>query len=263
MYRQGMDTRTLIVVAALCALPGCVTETTYAGQNSTQREVGPDLKAAAQTRLDLGIQYLRQGNAEQAKFNLDRALQYDPSNPQIQIGFAYFYQKVGDFKAAETHYKNALAMDPSNADAMNNYGAFLCDRGRYAEADQAFNQAVIQPGYVKIADTYENAALCALQNRRNDKAGEYYRLALGYNPRNPGLLLDLAEFSMKDGKLPDVQSYLARFADVSDENEESLWLRLRLAQAMDKPALLHQFGNELVRQYPTSQQAKRYLANDY
>lgn len=137
-----MDTRGLIVVTALCALPSCVTETTYAGQNLTQREVGPDLKAAAQTRLDLGIQYLRKGNAEQAKFNLDCALQYDPSNPQIQISFAYFYQKVRAFKAAETHYKNALAMDPSNANAVNNYGAFLCDRGQSAEADQAFNQAM-------------------------------------------------------------------------------------------------------------------------
>lgn len=133
-----MDIRTLIVVAALCALPGCVTETTYAGQNSTQREVGPDFKAAAQTRLDLGIQYLRQGNAEQAKFNLDRALQYDPSNPQVYIGFAYFYQQVSDFKAAEENYKKALAMDPTNADAMNNYGAFLCNRGRFEEAEREF-----------------------------------------------------------------------------------------------------------------------------
>ncbi|WP_265436134.1 PilW family type IVa pilus biogenesis/stability lipoprotein TapF [Aeromonas media] len=263
MYRQEMDIRTLIVVAALCALPGCVTETTYAGQNSTQREVGPDFKAAAQTRLDLGIQYLRQGNAEQAKFNLDRALQYDPSNPQVYIGFAYFYQQVSDFKAAEENYKKALSMDPTNADAMNNYGAFLCNRGRFEEAEKAFLQAVSQPDYVKIADTYENAALCSMQNNRNDKANEYYRLTLGYNPRNPRLLLDMAELSMKDGKLPDVQSYLVRFAEVADENEESLWLRLRLAQAMDKPALLHQFGTELVRQYPTSQQAKRYLANDY
>ncbi|MGL4716897.1 MAG: type IV pilus biogenesis/stability protein PilW [Aeromonas sp.] len=258
-----MDTRTLIVVAALSALPGCVTETTYAGQNSTRREVGPDLKAAAQTRLDLGIQYLRQGNPEQAKFNLDRALQYDPSNAQTQIGYAYFYQTVGDFKTAETHYKNALTLNPSNADAMNNYGAFLCDRGRYEEADQAFNRAVQQRGYVKVADTYQNAASCAKRNGRNDQATEYYRLALGYNPRNPRLLLDLAELSIKDGKLADVQSYLVRFADASDENEESLWLRLRLAQAMDKPALIHQFGTELVRQYPTSQQAKRYLSNDY
>ncbi|MGL5302793.1 MAG: type IV pilus biogenesis/stability protein PilW, partial [Aeromonas sp.] len=32
---------------------------------------------------------------------------------------------------------------------------------------------------------------------------------------------------------------------------------------MDKPALIHQFGTELVKQYPTSQQAKRYLSNDY
>ncbi|MGL5038359.1 MAG: PilW family type IVa pilus biogenesis/stability lipoprotein TapF [Aeromonas sp.] len=258
-----MDIRTLMLVAALCALPGCVTETTYAGQNSTMREVGPDLKAAAQTRLDLGIQYLRQGNAEQAKFNLDRALQYDPANAQIQVGFAYFYQKVGNVKAAEQHYKQALTMNPSNADAMNNYGAFLCQRGRYEEADQAFSQAVHQPGYVKIADTYENAAYCAQQNGRNDKASEYYRLALGYTPRNPRLLLDLAELSMNDGKLPDVQSYLARFADVSDESEGSLWLRLRLARVMDKPALIHQFGTELVKQYPTSQQAKRYLSNDY
>ncbi|MGX9080773.1 PilW family type IVa pilus biogenesis/stability lipoprotein TapF, partial [Klebsiella pneumoniae] len=92
-----------------------------------------DLKAAAQTRLDLGIQYLRQGNAEQAKFNLDRALQYDPDNPKVQIGFAYFYQQVEDYKAAEESYKKALAMDPSNADAMNNYGAFLCNRGRFDE----------------------------------------------------------------------------------------------------------------------------------
>ncbi|MFC5707334.1 PilW family type IVa pilus biogenesis/stability lipoprotein TapF [Aeromonas eucrenophila] len=263
MYSQGMNTHTLIMVAALCALPGCVTETTYAGQNSTQREVGPDLEAAAQTRLDLGLQYLRQGNAEQAKFNLDRALKYDPSNSQVYIGFAYFYQHVGDFKASEANYKKALEIDPTNADAMNNYGAFLCNRGRFDEADKAFLQAVSQPNYVKIADTYENAALCALQNHRNEQASEYYRLALGYNPRNPGLLLDMAELSMKDGKLPDVQSYLVRYAEVAEENEDSLWLRLRLAQAMDKPALLHQFGTELVRQYPTSQQAKRYLANDY
>jgi type IV pilus assembly protein PilF len=136
------------------------------------------------------------------------------------------------------------------------------NRGRFDEAEKAFLQAVSQPDYVKIADTYENAALCSMQNHRNDKAGEYYRLALGYNPRNPRLLLDMAELSMKDGKLPDVQSYLA-LCRRGRENEESLWLRLRLAQAMDKPALLHQFGTELVRQYPTSQQAKRCLANDY
>ncbi|MFM4647854.1 type IV pilus biogenesis/stability protein PilW [Aeromonas bivalvium] len=258
-----MDTRKLILVAALCALSGCVTETSYVGPNSTQREVGPDLKAAAQTRLDLGIQYLRQGNAEQAKFNLDKALQYDPGNPQIQIGFAYFFQQVQDFKAAEASYRKALAMDPTNADAMNNYGAFLCNRGRFDEADQAFNQAIAQPDYVKIADTYENAALCALQDNRKDKASEYYHLALGYNPRDPGLLLDLAELSMKDDKLTDAQDYLVRYAAVAEENEQSLWLRLRLAQSMDKPALLHQFGTELVQRFPSSPQAKRYLANDY
>ena len=75
----------------------------------------------------------------------------------MYIGFAYFYQQVSDFKAAEENYKKALAMDPTNADAMNNYGAFLCNRGRFDEAEKAFLQAVSQPDYIKIADTYENA----------------------------------------------------------------------------------------------------------
>ena len=116
---------------------------------------------------------------------------------------------------------------------------------RYEALDLIMESAVDQPGRRVLVDlaaqTHEPLA------KWMDESG----------------VLDMAELSMKDGKLPDVQAYLARFADVSDENENSLWLRLRLAQAMDKPALLHQFGTELVRQYPTSQQAKRYLANDY
>lgn len=259
-----MDSRILLMGAVLVALPACVTETSYVGQTGTQHEVmGPDYKAAAKTRLDLGLQYLRKGNPEQAKFNLDRALQYDENNPEVYLGYAYFYQSVKDYTAAERSYRKVLELDPHAADAMNNYGAFLCARQRYDEADQMFNRTVLEPGYAKIADTYENAAICATQSGKNEKASEYYRLALGYNPRKPSLLLDLADISLTHNKPDDAQAYLTRYGEVAVESPASLWLRLRLAQSLDRPAQLHQYGSQLVEQFPNSQQAKRYLANDY
>lgn len=259
-----MDNRTLLMWAVLLTLPACVTETTYTGQGNTRHDVvGPDLQAAAKTRLDLGIQYLRKGNTEQAKVNLDRALKYAPDSPEVHLGYAYFYQTVQDYAAAERSYQKVLTLSPQDADAMNNYGAFLCGRARYDEADAMFNRSVTQPGYAKIADTYENAAICATRSGKNDKASEYYRLALGYNPRKPSLLLDLAESAFMHGKLDEAQSYLNRYGEVAVENPDSLWLRLRLAQALDRPAQLHQYGSQLAEHFPDSQQAKRYLTNDY
>lgn len=259
-----MDRRVLMIGVVLTALPACVTQTSVVGQQGTAHEVSsPDLKAAAKTRLELGLEYLRKGNAEQAKFNLDRAQGYDPDNPDIYLGYAYFYQSVRDDSAAERAYRKVLELSPQHGDAMNNYGAFLCSRGRYDEADRMFNLAVAQPHYAKLSDTYENAALCATQSGKKDKASEYYRLALGYNPRKPGLLLDLTAAALERGETLQAGSYLSRFSEVSSETAESLWLRLRLAQVLDKPAQLHQYGSQLVELFPNSQQAKRYLANDY
>ncbi|MGL4207544.1 MAG: type IV pilus biogenesis/stability protein PilW [Aeromonadaceae bacterium] len=258
-----MNKSILIAWALLMALPGCVTETTLVGKNSDRTEGNIDTQTAAKTRLNLAMGYLSKGEMAQAKFNLDKASEFDPSNPDILLTRAYYFQKVGDNVSAERSYKEALAQYPNNADAMNNFGVFLCSNKRYAEADSQFMRAVEQPDYIRMDDTYENAASCAAQSGDKAKAARYFDIALGYSPLNAKLLLEAAELALSTNNTAKAAEYMQRFSQGGHDSAQSLWLKLELAQAQGELAQLHKYGNDLVQQFPQSAQAKRYLNNDY
>jgi type IV pilus assembly protein PilF len=255
--------RRLLIGFFLGSIAGCVTETSYVDANGKAMTVTANPAAAAVTRLDLGLQYLQQGNAEQAKFNLDKALNLDGANPDVHLGFAHFYQVVGDDRAAEASYHKVLQLQPTNGDAMNNYGAFLCGRQRYAEADTWFKRALGQPNYNKMAATYENAAVCAQAGEHLDRAITYYRLGLGYTPKEPKFLFALTELGLAVADLTLAQTYLAQHAAVMGENAATLWLRLQVADALHQPADREQYGTDLVRYFPNSPFARRYITHDY
>ena len=79
-------------------------------------------------------------------------------------------------------YEQLVSSHSNNPDVLNNYGTFLCRNSNYSEADEMFRRAVVQPRYLRMDDSYENAGICARQAGQKEKALEYYRLALGYNP---------------------------------------------------------------------------------
>ena len=58
-----------------------------------------DTVAAAKTRISLGLTYLKNGNYSQAKFNLDKALQFAPRLADAHYSIAYYYQVVGENEA--------------------------------------------------------------------------------------------------------------------------------------------------------------------
>ncbi|MFC3915044.1 type IV pilus biogenesis/stability protein PilW [Pseudaeromonas sharmana] len=256
-----MKKQLLIVGTMLAALSGCVTETTYVGKEVVQNSV--DNKTAAKTRLSLAVGYMRKGDMAQAKLNIEKALSFDPDNPNVYLTQAYYYQTVGDLTSAESSYRQLLARDGTNADAMNNYGAFLCANKRYKEADEQFNLALKQPKYVRMDDTYENAALCSLKSGDKKKAAQYFDQAIGYNPGRGKLLLSASELALMDNNPAKAETYLKRYSVGGKESAQSLWLRLQLAQAQGEIAMLHKYGRQLVQQYPKSDQARRYLNNDY
>ena len=79
---------------------------------------------------------------------------------------AYYYQQVGEFDQAEDAYRDALRKDNDNADTYNNFGAFLCQINKFDEAEQLLQAAVKRPGYIRVAESYENLAfLCARPQR--------------------------------------------------------------------------------------------------
>ncbi len=244
-------------------LAGCVQETTYVDNKQTHTVQTFEPKNAAKNRLDLGLQYLQQGDAVQAKYNLEKALSYDPRNPMIYAAIAYFHQSVGEMSQADASYQKALGMAPNNPDILNNYGTFLCSEKHYAKAQKMFLRAVAVPGYIKVASTYENAAVCAQSAGDTPQAKDYYRRALGYEPSNPTILLGLADISLQQKDLASARGYLARYGKDNLATADSLWLWVKLEEADDHPAGVHKYGAELMRKYPQSIQAKKYIANEY
>jgi len=244
-------------------LSGCVSETTYIGKHSERTEQPIDRSSASRTRVDLGLGYLRKGDMVQAKYNLEKALQFDERNPDAHLALAYYFQQVGDLKSAEQSYRRLFALVGDHADGLNNYGVFLCGQKRYAEAEQAFLKALAQPTYVRMDDTYENAGYCAGLAGDKAKAKRYYQLAIGYNPRKPKALLELAALALDGGEPDEAGRALSQYQAVAEENADSLWLRIRLAQTQGQLAQVHLYGGKLVRLFPNSDKAKRYLTNDY
>jgi type IV pilus assembly protein PilF len=258
--------RTLTLLPALLMgsiLSGCVHETTYLSDGRQSREVMFKPSEAALTRMNLGLAYLRRGDSEQAKFNLDRALAQDPRNADVHLARAWFYQSVSDFEQAEHSYRQVLKLAPAHGDGLNNYGVFLCGRERFAEADAMFRRAIVSPGYVQVADSYENAAMCAIRHGKPEVALDYFRRALEYSPGRSKALLGVAELLVEQEDEGGALEYLARYRDEHQPSAQSLWLTVRTAEAQGSVAQARLAGAELVRLFPDSEQARRFLSNDY
>lgn len=250
----------LLVAGVVLGLTACVSETTVDGKRVS---ASPDLESAAKTRMSLGIEYLKQGNSQQAKFNLEKALEYDPTNPEIHRTLAYYYEVVKEPVQAEQAYRKALSYDRSNADTMNNYGTFLCRQEKYKEAEKQFLNAVKQKTYVRVDDTYENAGLCAHKAGELEKAKQYFNSALSHNPQKPISLVEMAAIAVEQQNYDEARAYLLRYQQASSDTAHSLWTWISLESAQNRETAVKSFGRRLVKKFPNSVESQKYLNNEY
>ncbi len=170
-----------VSLSAVVALTGCVSEKSYVGTDKPVTQRNFDNIEAARTRISLGLNYLRRGDTSQAKYNLERARSFAPNSAEVHSALAYYYQSVGENKQAEEYFRIAISKDVNYADAYNNYGAFLCQLQRYDEAEQLLLKAISRPGYIRVAESYENLALCQLQQNNFTKASGYLEQSISHN----------------------------------------------------------------------------------
>ncbi|MFC0445756.1 type IV pilus biogenesis/stability protein PilW [Pseudidiomarina halophila] len=250
--------RCLLVASLALLAVGCVSQRTVDGKDQPTQQFNAE--EAAATRLALGFQYLRSGNYQQARANLERARDYTPKNPSVHTGLAIYYQQVKEYDKAERYYRNAIDLQPSNGDTYNNLGALLCTMGRYDEADSLFNQALQIPDYVKVASTYENAALCAAQAGKFDKADNYFNRALNHSARNSTILESYAAVLLDQQRIQEAAQILAQRANLPQLSPEYLRLEIELARQQNNKVRQVSFGELLLSRFPDSRQAREYLA---
>nr|WP_086941241.1 type IV pilus biogenesis/stability protein PilW [Thaumasiovibrio occultus] len=250
--------KTLIATAFVLAT-GCVTvEETVGGK--VQMPV--DGVAAADNRIALGLNYLRNGQRPRARDNFQQAIELAPNYYRATLSMAYYYQQVREYDRAESYYKDALRKHGRNGDVLNNYGVFLCGQKRYQAGIDLFERAVDLTDYSAVASTYENAGLCALGLGDETLSGEFFVKALDHDPNRPISSLKLSQIQIDTGDYTAARFNLTRFVEQYGYNPDSLWLLVQLEDKAGRPTERDRYADLLGSQFPQSKRYQQYLAND-
>ncbi|HKZ74579.1 MAG TPA: tetratricopeptide repeat protein, partial [Steroidobacteraceae bacterium] len=147
---MSQDFRPLLTCAATALLAAC--------SSSPERAAGAtNADQAATYNVQLGIEYLRQGNLAIAKEKLERAVKQNPRDPNVHSALALLHERLGNRKEVDAHFRTALRLAPRNPDISNNYAVYLCKTGRHAEAVQRFEASAKNPLYRTPEAAYTNA----------------------------------------------------------------------------------------------------------
>lgn len=172
---------------------------------------------------------------------------------------AYFLEKTGDTEKSENYYQKAISLAKDPGAAQNNYGTFLCRQGRYTDAEQQFLKAANDANYLKPANAYENAGLCAMLIPNSKLAAKYFELALQKNPNMDTSILQLGEIYYNDHNYSKSYKYLEQFLKSNEPNADSLWLAIRLAYQRGDYNSVSSYAMLLKSQFPQSKQYRDYL----
>jgi type IV pilus assembly protein PilF len=242
----------LMVVALLALLSGCQ-------QSAPLRTDDDRSDSPARANLELGAAYLRKGNLERALARLRRALEQDPQLPEVHNVLALAYSQLNEEQAAERHFRRAVELDPRSSTIQNNYGQYLCQRGRYDEALDAFSRALENPLYRTPAYALANRGICARSAGRLDVAETSLRKALEIEPAFPVALLEMAHVSFALGRNLQARAFLQRLASVARHNAETLWLGYRIEQALGDLMVATELAERLRYQFPESEEAQQLM----
>jgi len=241
------------LVLAVLLLGGC------ASTQQSESQSDSEMAKASQINAELGLKYLRNGDLQVAKEKLDKAIAQDPDNPDAHAAFALLSMQLDNPEEAREHFDTALDARPDDPKLLNNYGTFLCEAGDYDAGIERFIRAAENPLYDTPAYAYANAGRCAQDAGRPQEAREYLRQALEADSRMASALLDLAQLEYDQGRLRQARSYVERYHDVATEAPDSLWLAIRIERRLGDRQAAETLGKTLVREYPDSQQANRFL----
>jgi type IV pilus assembly protein PilF len=222
----------------------------------------PQPERAAQINLEIGIDYLRKGNLQQAKEKIDRALEQDPRNAKAQSVAGMLYERLGDSDKADSHFSRAVSLEPDNPDLKNNYAAYLCQKSRFERGEKLALEAASNALYKTPEVAYLNAGNCAKGAGNMKKAEENYRRALDVKPRFADALLQMADIEYRQTEYMSARAFLERYQAVGRNNPTTLWLGVRIERGLGNHSAAQAYAQRLKTEYPASPQTKELIESE-
>lgn len=247
----------LCLLASVLILSGCASSNS-SSSSSPFGKGSPELAATYNT--ELGINYMQEGHMDLAQQKLDLALKQAPNQPMVHNALALYYEHLGEDQQANREYRRSLSLKPDNPDTLNNYGTFLCRTGHPKKSLKFFVKAANNLSYDTPDSAFANAGTCALKIPNRKLAKHYFKQALAVNPQMNQALWELGLMAFKQGEFRKANPYLARLlANDSSPSARMLWIAVETEWALGNRQKAQQYGRQLLKQYPKSPEAKKFV----
>jgi tetratricopeptide (TPR) repeat protein len=278
------------LVLAACAWGTHERNAVWRDEASLWRDVTVKSPRNGRGLMNYGLTLMADGKNAESLGYFERALQFTPNYPILEINLGVNYGQLHQDAEAERHFRRAMQLSPDDEQAPFYYGRWLMQRGRLEEAIGMFQRSMVEnrdylePRYA-LMEAYsrlgmqplaKSLAADTLQMAPGDaRAMMYYRgQALTPAKMDP---VGSAEAAVKQS--PTADNYLdlslayhraGRFRDCIAAAEEALRLRADYAEAYNNIAAAHEdlhewdaaiaAAREAVRLRPDFQLAKNNLA---
>lgn len=244
--------RIRLLALALVVLAGCAT--TPSGTGTSSGGTSPGSLAAMTNKgvanLNLAQNYLAAGKVDYALDRANRALRSDPNSADVQVVLGMIRERLGDSTRAGEHFARASRLDPDSGHVLNVHAAWLCERGKAAEADALFTRAVKDPFYKARDQAYFNAGKCAMRAGQLDVAERHLRAGLEIAPESPGLLARMAELQFRRGNFLGARAFYQRREALGTVPADLLDLAARIEDGAGDATAARRYRQRLQDQYP-------------
>ena len=223
-----------------------------------QRAPGENPKVtAARLNTQLAVAYLKQNDVAAAREKIDKALEQNPHDADVQTAAGLVFERVNEVANADRAYASAMRLEPRNPDRVNNYAVFLCRRGQAARGQKLFDQAAHNSAYATPEVAYTNAGVCARGAGNMVVAEEYFRKALAVRPDYPDALLQMADVSFSRGDGLKARAFLQRHFNAAAETPDALLLAVNVERSLHDARAADEYAARLQLVFPGSDQARQ------
>jgi len=239
------------------ALTACVTTT------NSPLEKKKDLSKAETTYVQIAYAHLAQGNVQEAKRAVNRALEINKNSAGALIGLGLVYSAEDEPKLAEKEFKSAIRYDDTE-EARYQYATFLYNQGRYDASYKQMKTVTEDTNYKRRAQAFDILGLVTLRLERPSEASRHFNKAITLNRQLASAYINLANahVSLEDNvKAYDAYQGFAKLAklNLAAHNAATLWMGVQLAHVNEDIDAEGSYSLQLKNLYPKSKEYQAYV----
>jgi type IV pilus assembly protein PilF len=245
-------------IAVMMLLGVCLSGCSSSGQ------LGPKAspEKAAQTNVQLAIEYMKLNKLSSSRDFIERALKEDPGNANVEFTAGLVYERLKETRKAERAYSSAARIGKNDPNIQNGYAGFLCRTGKTAAGEKLFDEVARDPLYQTPEVALVNAGVCVRSTGDMVDAKRYFNRALALRPNLPEALLELGNLALDQGEAAEALDYVTRYLAVNQPTPDVLWLGYRTQRKLGDNTAAAAYARRIQAEFPNSEQALLMRSGD-